>query len=71
MQSASEYKFDLLSWRFWEITDGLSVLNKSTVEEHIANAISSLSYALNLSAIGVPKHKFDFQRLSSTVKVEL
>lgn len=71
MPSAGEYKFDLLSWRFWEITAGLSVLNKSAVEEHIANAVSSVSYALNLSAIGVPKHKFDFQRLSSMVEVEL
>lgn len=71
MPSASEYKFDLLSWRYWEITGGLSVLNKSAIEEHIANAISSVSYALNLSAIGVPKQNFDFQRLSSTVEVEL
>lgn len=71
MPGADQHTFSLLSWRYWEIQRATGVLNKSAIEEHIADAISSVSYALNLSALDSPASTFDFQRLSLPVEVEL
>ena len=71
MPGADEHRFNLLSWRYWEIKSTTGVLNKSAIEEHIADAISSVSYGLNLSALDHPAPKFDFHRLSLPVEVDL
>lgn len=65
MPGSQSFTFDLRSWRFWEVTSDAVVLNRSAVSTEVADAVSSLSYALNLSSLGEPAEEFDFQRLGS------
>lgn len=63
MPGSQSFKFDLRSWRFWEVASDVAVLNRSAVSAEIDDAVSSLSYALNLSALGEAAEVFEFHRL--------
>lgn len=65
MPGSDEFTFGLRSWRYWEIDGNASVLNRSAVTEVVADAVSSLSYSLNLGSLGESASAFDYSRLSS------
>lgn len=65
MPSTSSMTFTVLSWRFWTIDPSTPVLNKSAVSLPVADAIGSLSYVLNLSALGDGAESFDFKLLAT------
>lgn len=60
----SEQRFSLVAQKFWEITDESPVLRRRSLPENIVNAVSDLSYSLDLSALG-PRvtGEFDYTRL--------
>lgn len=62
MPEAKEYSFDLVSWRFWEILPETAVINSSRVGTDVKNAVSSLSYSLQLASLGKPETTFDYDR---------
>ncbi|MGL3148955.1 PD-(D/E)XK motif protein [Microbacterium sp. A82] len=64
MPGSESLAFDLLSWRFWEVTSDSVVLNRSALAVEIADAVSSLSYLLSLSVLGASAEAFDFQRFN-------
>lgn len=64
MPDASTMSFSLLSWRFWEIDEQSAVLNRRALTDETANAISNLSYVLNLSALGPSSTPFEYHRLA-------
>ncbi|WP_350270228.1 PD-(D/E)XK motif protein [Brevibacterium sp. CBA3109] len=64
MPGADQFTFNLLSWRYWEIDQLSPVLNRSALHEQVADAVSSLSYSLNLGSLGESSTVFDFNRLS-------
>lgn len=64
MPGSESLLFDLRSWRFWEITADSAVLNRSAITAETADAVASLSYSLNLSALGESAETFDFQRFN-------
>ena len=70
MPGAEDFTFDMRSWRYWEIDEQTPVLNRSAVAEAIADAVSSLSYSLNLGSLGESSSVFDYSRLSSIRKAE-
>lgn len=70
MPSSDAHKFTVLSWRYWEIGAASNVLNKSAIDPNVSDAVSSLSYALNLSALSDPSSGFDFGRMSTSAEVE-
>lgn len=70
MPGSADYKFTFLSWRFWDILPETPALNISALERRTADAISSVSYSLNLSSLGDPLTNFDFQRLAIPPKVQ-
>lgn len=63
MPGASAYTFTLLSWRYWEITSDTSVLNRSSLPQTTADAISNISYSLDLGSLGPAEEAFDHARL--------
>lgn len=66
MTSAEEeQRFTLRSWRYWEITEGLPVLNLEAVGAEVALAISDVRYSLNLSSLGESRETFDWSRFTS------
>lgn len=65
MPGSDKFSFSLLSWRFWEIDQHSPVLNRSALHEHVADAVSSLSYSLNLGSLRDSDLFFDFTRLAS------
>ncbi|MBB3668525.1 PD-(D/E)XK motif protein, partial [Garicola koreensis] len=66
MTSADEeQRFTLRSWRYWEITGGLPVLNLEAVGAEVALAISDVRYSLNLSSLGESRETFDWSRFTS------
>lgn len=71
MPGSDEFTFSLRSWRFWEIDGQSLVLNRSAVSEAVADAVSSLSYALNLGSLGESSINFDYSRLRSTRRSEV
>ena len=71
MPGSEEFAFELRSWRFWEVTPRSAVLNRSAVPEAISDAVSSLSYSLNLSGLGDAEETFDFGRLVGTEGADL
>ena len=64
MPGSDKFTFSLLSWRFWEIDHRSSVLNRSALHEQVADAVSSLSYSLNLGSLGDADSSFDFTRFA-------
>lgn len=66
MPGASEHTFSLLSWRCWEIDEGTPVLNASALPAGVSEAISSVTYSLDLGSLGAPAEAFDHHRLIST-----
>lgn len=65
MPGSEKFTFSLLSWRFWEIDSHAPVLNRSSLDTTVADAVSSLSYSLNLGSLGDAHLFFDFARLAS------
>ena len=65
MPGSDKFAFSLLSWRFWEIDHQSPVLNRSALHEQVADAVSSLSYSLNLGSLRNSDLFFDFTRLAS------
>jgi hypothetical protein len=65
MPGSDKFTFSLLSWRFWEIDHHSPVLNRSALHEQVADAVSSLSYSLNLGSLTDADPFFDFTRLAS------
>ncbi|MGO1414219.1 PD-(D/E)XK motif protein [Agrococcus casei] len=68
MLGSEGFSFTLRSWRYWEIDSETPVLNRSAVHESVADAVASLSYSLNLSALGVADTEFDFHRFEMGVE---
>ena len=64
MPEAQEYRFTISSWRFWEISSGSPVLSSTSLPMSVVDAISSVSYKLQLSALGASSSEYDFSRLS-------
>lgn len=65
MPGSEDFTFSLRSWRYWEIDGHSPVLNSSAVVEAIADAVSSVSYSLNLGSLGESSCNFDYSRLRS------
>lgn len=63
MPGGSDFSFTLLSWRYWEILPTSTLLSRSTLPDEIANAVSSVSYTLDLSSLGPAQSDFDRRRL--------
>lgn len=63
MPGARENTFLLLSWRYWEIVPACAVLSRSTLPDAIANAVSAVSYTLDLSSLGPAETVFNYHRL--------
>lgn len=64
MPGSDQFTFSLLSWRYWEIDQHSQVLNRSALHEQVADAVSSLSYSLNLGSLGESSSIFEFKRLA-------
>ncbi|KUM31140.1 hypothetical protein AQ436_16655 [Arthrobacter sp. EpRS66] len=64
MPDAQDYRFDIVSWRFWEITPASPVLSMTKLSQTIADAVSNVSYKLHLAALGESDSKFDHNRLA-------
>lgn len=64
MPEAQEYRFTIASWRFWEISSDSPVLSSTSLPLSVVDAISSVSYKLQLSALGASSSDYDFSRLS-------
>lgn len=71
MPGSDEFTFSLRSWRYWEIDGQSLVLNRSAVSEPVADAVSSLSYSLNLGSLGESSFDFDYSRLRSVRRSEV
>lgn len=71
MPGSEQLTFSLRSWRYWEIDGSTQVLNRSAVIEPVADAVSSLSYSLNLGSLGESSSVFDYSRLSPGKEVEI
>lgn len=65
MPGSSEHTFTLQSWRFWDITAETPVLNVSALPQATVDAISAVSYTLDLGVLGPAHETFDFHRLAS------
>lgn len=65
MPDAQDYRFDIASWRFWEVTADSPVLSMTNLHQFIADAVSNVSYKLHLAALGESESKFDHTRLAT------
>lgn len=65
MPGADEWRFELLSTRYWEITNDSPVLNRPMLPDDVADAISEVRYSLSLSALGDFEEVFDWNRLGT------
>lgn len=63
MPGADEWRFEILSTRYWEITNNSPVLNRPTLPDDVADAISEVGYSLSLSALGDFEEVYDWSRL--------
>lgn len=63
MPGSEDFSFSLLSWRFWEIDEQSAVLRRSALAVEVADAVSNLTYALNLGALGDGAGVFEYARL--------
>lgn len=68
MPEAQEYCFTLASWRFWDISPNTPVLSSTSLPQPVVDAISSVGYKLQLSALGASSSEYDFSRLSQGSK---
>ncbi|MGO3528330.1 PD-(D/E)XK motif protein [Glutamicibacter arilaitensis] len=64
MPDAQNFRFSIVSWRFWEITAESPVLSSTSLAQVTADAISSVNYKLHLAALGPADTHFDFARLT-------
>lgn len=58
MKGADSLRFNLLRWRFWEISADSPVLSYGHLDDATVNAIGNVRYSLNLSSLGEPSEDF-------------
>ena len=66
MPEASEWRFDVVEKRVWEILEDTPVLSRLSLSSEVADAVAHLSYSLSLSALGAPLDGIDWTALDST-----
>ncbi|MCJ2194869.1 PD-(D/E)XK motif protein [Kaistella montana] len=65
MPGTEDHRFKLVSTKYWHITESTPVLRRSVLPEAVVNAVSDLSYSLDLSALGDGfSEEFDFTRIA-------
>ena len=62
--AAEAQKFDLQSWRFWQITPESPVISASKLGPITAAAVADVAYSLNLSSLGDGAEDIDWSRFS-------